>query len=516
MPEAAQTIRSRKFQGKVYINWDRCKGCGFCIEFCPPKVLKFSDKFNNHGYHPPFLQNEAGCTGCDLCGLYCPDFAIYGIREPVVEHKPEVAAGAIRPPEATVVAAREAKQKAHIPTATPPPAPPARPNVYNLVSANPKAVLTGPHFLDGDHAACEGALAAGANFAAGYPITPSTEVVERFAWRAPLVGATFLQMEDELASSIAILGAAWGGAKAFTVTSGPGFSLMMEHIGLAAMTETPCVFVNVQRGGPSTGLPTLPGQADMMQARWGSHGDYEIIALSPNSPQECFDLMIEAFNLSEQFRTPVLFMMDESVGHMTEKVVIPPAEQIRIFPRRFTAAGPAEYLPFRADGDGVPDMVKAGDGYHIHVTGLTHNERGYPALNWRSQHKLVSRLVGKIRDNVDHISHCEEQMLEDADIVLVAYGITSRVALEAVQMARREGIRAGLLRPIVVWPFPEKRVRALAKCAKAFVVVEMNMGQMVNEVERCAGGTETLLLPHAGGNVHSPDDILKLIQEVAQ
>ena len=393
---------------------------------------------------------------------------------------------------------------------------PPRPGEFNLVNANPKSVLTGAHFLDGDQAACEGALAAGANFAAGYPITPSTEVVERFAARAPLVGATFLQMEDELASSIAILGAAWGGAKSFTVTSGPGFSLMMEHIGLAAMTETPCVFVNVQRGGPSTGLPTLPGQGDMMQARWGSHGDYEIIALSPNSPQECFDLMIEAFNLSERFRTPVMFMMDESVGHMTEKVVIPPADQIKIFPRRFTSLPPNEYLPFEANGDGVPEMVKAGDGYRIHVTGLTHNERGYPALNWRSQQKLVNRLVGKIRDHADEIAHCNEYLMEDAEVVLIAYGITSRVALAAVQKARQEGIRAGLLRPVVVWPFPEKRIRELAPKTKAFVVVEMNLGQMVNEVERCAAGTKTVLIPHAGGNVHEPEEILQVIREVTQ
>ncbi len=516
MPEVAQSPKSRKFLGKVFINWDRCKGCGFCIEFCPPKVLKFSDKFNNHGYHPPFLENEAGCTGCDLCGLYCPDFAIYGIREPVSGTKAESSTAGTKPVAAPTAPRETAKEKTFSPGVASASEVSASTNQRKLVNANPNAVLTGAHFLDGDHAACEGALAAGANFAAGYPITPSTEVVERFASRAPLVGATFLQMEDELASSIAILGAAWGGAKAFTVTSGPGFSLMMEHIGLAAMTETPCVFVNVQRGGPSTGLPTLPGQADMMQARWGSHGDYEIIALSPNSPQECFDLMIEAFNLSEQYRTPVLFMMDESVGHMTEKVVIPPADQIRIYPRRFTSAPPDHYLPYQTDGDGVPDMVKAGDGYRVHITGLTHNERGYPALNWRSQHKLVSRLVGKIRNNVDQIVRYEEHLLDDADIVLVAYGITSRVALEAAQMARREGIRAGLLRPIVMWPFPEKRVRQLATSVKAFVVVEMNMGQMVNEVERCAGGTETLLIPHAGGNVHSPDDILKVLQEVAE
>ena len=382
------------------------------------------------------------------------------------------------------------------------------------MNANPKGVLTGAHFLDGDQAACEGAMAAGANFVAGYPITPSTEIVERFASRIPQVGGVFLQMEDELASSIAILGAAWAGAKAFTVTSGPGFSLMMEHIGYAAMTETPCVFVDVQRGGPSTGLPTLPGQADMMQARWGSHGDYEIIALCPNSPQECFDQMIDAFNLSEQYRVPVLLMMDECVGHMTEKVVIPPAEKIEIQPRRFTSLPPAEYRPFKAGADGVPEMVKAGEGYRIHVTGLTHDEQGYPAMNWRGQEKLVRRLVDKIRNNTAQIERFEERQLEDADIVVVAYGITSRVALRALQMARAEGIRAGLLRPIVVWPFPESRLRALAERVKAFVVVEMNYGQMVQEVERCvAGKAPTVLVPHGGGTVHDPEQILQALRE---
>jgi 2-oxoglutarate ferredoxin oxidoreductase subunit alpha len=385
------------------------------------------------------------------------------------------------------------------------------------VKANPKTVLTGAHFIDGNHAACEGAIAAGANFAAGYPITPSTEVVERFAARAPLVGATFLQMEDELASSIAILGAAWGGAKSFTVTSGPGFSLMMEHVGLAAMTETPAVFVNVQRGGPSTGLPTLPAQADMMQARWGSHGDYEVIALSPNSPQECFDLMIDAFNLAEQYRNPVFFMMDESVGHMTEKVVIPSADKIDLFPRRYTSLTPSEYLPYKPGSAGIPEMARLGQGYRFHVTGLTHDVRGYPAINAQAQQELMDRLMGKIRDNAGKIARTKEHLLEDAGIVLVAYGITSRVALRAVQMAREENIPAGLLRPVVVWPFPEKRIRELADRAKAFIVVEMNYGQIVNEVERLvADCAKTVLVPHAGGAVHRPEAILDVIREVAK
>ncbi len=378
-------------------------------------------------------------------------------------------------------------------------------------------VLTGTQFLDGDQACCEGALAAGANFAAGYPISPSTEIVERFASRIPAVGGVFLQMEDELAASIAIVGATWGGAKAFTVTSGPGFSLMMEHIGYASMTETPCVFVDVQRGGPSTGLPTLPGQADMMQARWGSHGDYEIIALSPNSPQECFDLAIDAFNLAEQYRTPVMFMMDESVGHMTEKVVIPPANEIKVLPRRYTRLPPVEYRPFRPSPEGIPEMVKAGEGYRFHMTGLTHDERGYPAMDWQVQDKLVRRLVGKIRDHAADIVRCEEKHTFDAEIVVVAYGITSRVALKAVEMAREEGIRAGLLRPVVVWPFPEKRIRELAGRMKSLVVVEMNYGQLFYEVERAAGGrVPTSLVSHGGGAVHEPETILAEIRRAAQ
>lgn len=382
------------------------------------------------------------------------------------------------------------------------------------MKADPAGVLTGTHFLDGDQACCEGALAAGCRFAAGYPITPSTEIVERFAQRVPLLGGMFIQMEDELASSIAIQGAVWAGAKAFTVTSGPGFSLMMEHLGYAAMTETPLVIVNVQRGGPSTGLPTLPGQADMMQARWGSHGDYEVIALCPNSPQECFDLMVEAFNLAEQYRTPVLVMMDECVGHMTEKVVIPPAEQIALLPRRFTHLPPADYQPYRADPDGVPPMARAGAGYHFHITGLTHDERGYPAMTVETQQKLVRRLVGKIRDNAEAIARYQESFLDDAEVFVVAYGITARVALRAVQMARERGVAAGLLRPVVVWPFPERRIRELAARpgVRGFVVPEMNYGQIALEVERCAAGrAPTVLLPHAGGAVHRPEEVLEAI-----
>jgi 2-oxoglutarate/2-oxoacid ferredoxin oxidoreductase subunit alpha len=383
--------------------------------------------------------------------------------------------------------------------------------------ADPKGVLTGVHFLDGDHACCEGTLAAGARFAAGYPITPSTEVVERFASRIPRVGGTFIQMEDELAASIAIQGAVWGGAKAFTVTSGPGYSLMMEHIGFAAMTETPCVFVNVQRGGPSTGLPTLPAQADMMQARWGSHGDYGIIALCPNSPQECFDLTITGFNLAEEFRVPVMMMLDECVGHMTEKVIIPEAEKIEITPRRFTKQAPGEFLVCEPREDLVPDMVRAGDGYRFHITGMTHDERGYPNIGIDVQDRLVRRLQDKLKPLANGRGLSETENLEGAEVVVVSYGITSRVAQYALELARKRGVRVGKFRLITAWPFPTERIRELASQVKAFVVPELNLGQMVLEVERAAAGKAKVLpVSHAGGSVHQPEAILDAIMEAAR
>jgi 2-oxoglutarate ferredoxin oxidoreductase subunit alpha len=325
-------------------------------------------------------------------------------------------------------------------------------------------------------------------------------------------------MEDEIASSITIQGAVWGGAKAMTVSSGPGISLMMEHIGLAAMAEVPCVFVNVQRGGPSTGLPTLPAQADMMQARWGSHGDYEIIALSPNSPQECFDLIIHAFNLSERYRVPVMFMMDESVGHMTERVVIPPRAEVDVVERRFTTEAPGEYLPYRVTDDSrVPPMVKAGQGHNIHISGLTHDERGYPVMSADAQDKLIRRLIDKIQKNVDDITMIKADGLEGAEIVVLSYGITSRISMRAVRQAREKGVKVGHIRLVVVWPFPEQIIRELAKKVSALVVPEINMGQVVLEVERCAAGhCRVVSVPHAGGSVHNPETITNAIVEAAQ
>ncbi len=324
-------------------------------------------------------------------------------------------------------------------------------------------------------------------------------------------------MEDEIASITAILGAAWGGAKTMTVTSGPGFSLMMENIGLAAMTETPCVIVNVQRGGPSTGLPTMVGTADIMQARWGSHGDYEIIALAPESPQEAYSLTIEAFNLAEEYRVPVMVMLDECIGHMTEKVVIPEADTIELRPRRMTDAAVGEYLPYAVGADQIPAMAHAGDGHRYHITGLTHDERGYPAMDAKTHDVLVRRLCDKIRNNEQKIVMLEEDGLDDADVVVVAYGITSRVSRAAIEMGREKGIKIGLLRMKTIWPFPETRIRELAPQVKAFIVPEINYGQMSLEVERCAGGqAKTVLLPHMGGDVHDPADILAAIEEAMQ
>jgi 2-oxoglutarate/2-oxoacid ferredoxin oxidoreductase subunit alpha len=387
-----------------------------------------------------------------------------------------------------------------------------------MSNAESTGVLTGSHYLDGDHACSEGAIAAGCRFAAGYPITPSTEVVERIAQRFPHVGGRFLQFEDELAASIALLGGSWGGAKSLTVTSGPGFSLMMEHIGYAAITETPCVYIDVQRAGPSTGLPTQPAQGDMMQARFGSHGDYRLIALCPNSPQECFDLTLEAFNLAEEYRVPVLVMLDEVVGHMTEKVVIPPPEQLKVSERRWTSKKPGEYKPFEAPaGSMVPEMVKAGDGYRIHVTGLTHDDRGYPAMTVPAHEKMQMRLTDKIVKNADKIVRFEAKDLDGAEVVVVSYGITSRIAEKAMQMARDQGVKVGSFRLITAWPFPEQQIIELSKKVKALVVPELNLGQMSLEVERIsAGRCRTIPVPHVGGTVHNPDVILKAILEAVR
>ena len=377
-------------------------------------------------------------------------------------------------------------------------------------------VLSGTHFMSGDEACAEGGLAAGCTFFAGYPITPATEVAERMARRLPQVGGVYIQMEDELASMAAIVGASCAGARAMTSTSGPGFSLMMENIGLAAMMEAPCVVVNIMRGGPSTGLPTLVGQQDVMQARWGSHGDYEVIALSPESPQEAFELTVDAFNLADAYRVPVMILSDEVVGHMTEKVVIPKPEAIPLPPRRPRKPGRKGFLPFAPDENGVPPLVFAGEGYHVHTTGLTHDEQGYPLVTPEAQERLVQRLVRKIRGNAEKIIRVEELYLEDAEVAVVSYGCSARTAREVVEQARGRGRKVGLLRLITVWPFPEARVRELARSGrlKAFVVAEINCGQIAYEVERCAGDRiPTVLAGFMGGRIFAPEELAAVVEE---
>jgi 2-oxoglutarate ferredoxin oxidoreductase subunit alpha len=376
-----------------------------------------------------------------------------------------------------------------------------------------RALLTGAHFLNGDVACAEGAIAAGCRFFAGYPITPATEIAEHLSQRMPEFGGIYVQMEDEIASMAAIIGASYSGLKTMTATSGPGFSLMQENIGLAVMTETPCVVVDIMRGGPSTGQPTMPGQQDVMQAKWGSHGDYGIIALSPCSVQEMFDLTIEAFNLAETYRVPTLLMGDEIVGHMWEKVVIPSPDKIRIANRKKPNIPREEYKPFMPDADLVPPMACFGEGYHFHATGLTHDESGYPqTTSSEVQAKLVRRLCDKICKNSDKIIRVEEVMLEDAEVVVVAYGIVARAALSAVRKARKSGIKAGLLRLVTLWPFPEKYVANIAKSAKAIVVPEMNCGQMVREVERAAKETPVAFISKLGEDPHTPAEILEVMK----
>lgn len=383
-----------------------------------------------------------------------------------------------------------------------------------------KRVLTGKHFMSGNHAIAEGCLAANCGFFGGYPITPSSEVAEHMAKRLFTLGGTFVQFEDELASIIGVLGASWAGKRSMTATSGPGLSLMLENIGLGAMTETPCVIINVQRGGPSTGLPTLVGQADVMQAKWGSHGDIEIIALAPNSVQECFDLSIEAFNLADQYRVPVIMLTDESTGHMTEGIEIPSPENITLINRKRPNFKPGEkrYLPYEVtDGDLVPPMAHAGEGYQVFMTGLTHDERGYPDISPEAQEKLVTRLSDKILKNKDKIIKYDLINVDDAEVLLIAFGIVSRVAKGAMIRARNEGLKVGMMRLITLWPFAEDDILKLVeeKNIKHIIVAEINHGQVVREVQRAVKGKcEVHLLPKLGGSVHTPKEILNKIKEV--
>lgn len=341
--------------------------------------------------------------------------------------------------------------------------------------------------LQGNEACVEGALAAGMRFFAGYPITPSTEIAEISAQKLPQLGGKFIQMEDELASMAAIIGGSLAGLKSMTATSGPGFSLMQENLGYAAITETPCVIVNVQRGGPSTGLPTSPAQGDIMQAKWGTHGDHPAIALTPNSVQETYEYAIKAFNIAEKYRTPVIFLMDETVGHMREKILFKDPSEIEIINRKKPTCKPEEYVAFKPDDDMIPPMASFGEGYRYHVTGLTHDETGFPTNNNEISGKLVQRIVDKVEKNIDDITYYEEYRMEDAEIVIVAFGGVSRAAKSAIDEMREKNIKVGMFRPITIWPFLEEQINNVAEKAKEIYVAEMNMGQYFLEVDRVAG-----------------------------
>ena len=377
-----------------------------------------------------------------------------------------------------------------------------------------RVVLTGTHFMSGDIACAEGAVAAGCRFFGGYPITPATEISERMSRRLVEVKGVYIQMEDEIGSIASVIGASYAGKKAMTATSGPGFSLMQENIGLAVMTEAPLVIVNIMRGGPSTGQPTMPGQQDIMQAKWGSHGDYEIIALTPSSVQEMFNLTIECFNLAEVYRVPTMLLADEIIGHMWERVKIPSPEDIITIDRKKPHVAPGEYKPFKPDKNLVPPMACFGEGYRFHATGLTHDENGLPStVSIKVQTELVQRLCEKIRRNAADITRVEKTMIDDAEVVVIAYGITSRAALSAIRKARKSGLKAGLLRLITVWPFPEKLVASIARKVKAIIVPEMNYGQLVREVERVAKVTPVTLLSKLGGEPHRPMEIVEAIRK---
>jgi len=369
-------------------------------------------------------------------------------------------------------------------------------------------------FTMGDIASAEGALSAGCKYFGGYPITPATEIAEWMALRMPEVGGSFVQYEDEIASITSVIGASWTGAKSMTATSGPGVSLMLEAIGLAVMTETPLVLVNIMRGGPSTGQPTRGQQGDIMQAKWGSHGDYQIIALTPASVQEMFDQTVQAFNLSERYRVPVFVLADETVGHMRERLVIPDEKDLKLEYRKLAAGDPADFLPFKPDEDLVPPMALLGSKYQFYATGLTHDERGYPTDKEDVQLELVARLNNKILHNADKIIDLERFMLDDAKIAVVAYGTPSRSARKAIKEAREAGIKAGMLRLKTVWPFPEDALADLASEVKHIIVAEQNFGQVYYMVKAAAAPTPIHLMAKPAGMPQLPHEILDKIKEI--
>ena len=369
--------------------------------------------------------------------------------------------------------------------------------------------------LQGNEACVKGALLAGCRFYAGYPITPATEIMEIMARELPQAGGVFIQMEDEIASLGAVIGASLAGAKSMTATSGPGFSLMQEHIGFACMAEVPCVVVDVMRAGPSTGLPTQPSQGDVMQARWGTHGDHSIIVLAPSSVYECFELTVQAFNLSESYRTPVIVLADEVVAHLREGIILPPKEQIEIEQRPQPTVPPEWYIPYGDPGTGVPPMAAFGEGYRYHVTGLYHDVRGYPTTRKDEVDPLIRRLFSKISKDFDRLQWFDSYYTEDASVTVIAYGCVARAALRAVKDAREEGLRVGLIKLKVLWPFMRRTITKILENSQKVLVPEMNVGQMSREVKRVnRGNCEIATLNKIDGTLITPAEIKNTLEEI--
>jgi len=367
-----------------------------------------------------------------------------------------------------------------------------------------------PHLLQGNEAVVEGALAAGCRFFAGYPITPATEISEAMSWRLPAVGGTFIQMEDEIASLGAVIGASLAGVKAMTATSGPGFSLLQENLGFACVAEVPAVIVNVMRGGPSTGLPTHVSQGDVQQARWGTHGDHPIIVLAAATTRDCFDLTVKAFNLSEKYRTPVILLLDEVVAHTREKIVLPPLERVEVVDRLRPTVPPEWYIPYADTASGVPPMGIFGDGYRYHVTGLIHDVRGYPTERSDEIVPFMNRLFRKITQHFADIQMVAEELTADAELLVIAYGSVARSAHRAVLEARQRGLKAGLLKLLTLWPFPRRLIEPHLRQARAVLVPELNMGQISREVKRVNQGvTRIETLNRLDGRLITPEEILE-------
>jgi 2-oxoglutarate ferredoxin oxidoreductase subunit alpha len=369
--------------------------------------------------------------------------------------------------------------------------------------------------IQGNEAIAEGALAAGCNFYAGYPITPSSEIMELMSRELPSRGDIFIQMEDEIASLGACIGASLAGRKAMTATSGPGFSLMQENLGYACMAEVPVVVVNVMRAGPSTGMPTTAAQGDIQQARWGPHGDHPAIVLCPATVDECFQVTVEAFNHAERFRTPVIVLADEMVSHTREKVVLPGAEEIEVLNRRRPTVPPDWYIPYKTDGSLIPRLADFGEGYRYHVTGLTHDERGFPTRRPDEVAPFYSRLFGKISRQFTYLENVKSFQVDDAELLIIAYGCTARSARAAVRIGRERGMKIGLLQIISLWPFPRRPVSEALTGKIAAVVPELNLGQLRREVLRVNDGrTNVLGLSKMDGTMITPSEILDRFREV--